>query len=277
MSFILKKIIFQGQEYSSIDLNQIGEEIALTSENYYREMLNNRIHPENLIVFDGNLHSLQDFDLLVGTGIEFMITQGIKASTDSTESKEKTTCLVRAKISNPGNLGEFDNFRIQPKVFQVHIITLSDRAYRKEYSDRTGPLIKEQVEVAFEDWNHACEIHNHLLPDDENHLQLLLDGLLERTDLLITTGGTGVGPRDISVDVIAPLLDFEIPGIMEVIRVKYGTENPHAMLSRGVAGMKGNCQVYTLPGSPKAVKEYLEVILKTMNHLFYMRYGIDTH
>jgi molybdenum cofactor synthesis domain-containing protein len=96
-------------------------------------------------------------------------------------------------------------------------------------------------------------------------------------DLIITTGGTGIGPRDITPDVVRPLLTREIPGVMEHIRVKYGMENPKALLSRAVAGAAGKTLVYTLPGSVKAVHEYMTEIIKTLEHTFYMLYGIDVH
>jgi molybdopterin adenylyltransferase len=76
---------------------------------------------------------------------------------------------------------------------------------------------------------------------------------------------------------VRPLLTKEIPGIMEQIRVKYGTKNPKALLSRGIAGTIGNTLIYTLPGSVKAVHEYMAEIVKTLEHTFYMLYGIDTH
>ena len=73
------------------------------------------------------------------------------------------------------------------------------------------------------------------------------------------------------------MLDKEIPGIMEMIRMKYGIEKPNAYLSRGVAGVMGKSLIYTLPGSVKAVNEYMTEIVKTLDHLFYMQYGIDIH
>jgi len=94
---------------------------------------------------------------------------------------------------------------------------------------------------------------------------------------MITTGGTGIGQRDITVETVKPLLDKEIPGIMEAIRIKYGSQKPNALLSRGVAGLMNNTLVYTLPGSVKAVNEYMTEILKTLEHLIYMREGLDAH
>jgi molybdopterin adenylyltransferase len=73
------------------------------------------------------------------------------------------------------------------------------------------------------------------------------------------------------------MLDKEIPGIMEMIRVRYGTEKPNALLSRGVAGLMGSSFIYTLPGSVRAVNEYMNEIIKTMEHLVYMLHGLDSH
>jgi len=73
-------------------------------------------------------------------------------------------------------------------------------------------------------------------------------------DFIFTTGGTGIGHRDITVDVVKPLLDKEIPGIMDMIRMKYGMEKPNALISRSVAGLMNNTMVFTLPGSVRAVK-----------------------
>ena len=96
-------------------------------------------------------------------------------------------------------------------------------------------------------------------------------------NIIITTGGTGIGPRDITIETVAPLLTKEIPGIMEYIRIRYGTEKPNALLSRGVAGIIGKSLIYTLPGSVRAVEEYLTEILKSLKHTIYMQYGIDSH
>ncbi len=96
-------------------------------------------------------------------------------------------------------------------------------------------------------------------------------------NLILTTGGTGIGPRDITVETVSPLLEREIPGIMEFIRVKYGMENPNALLSRGVAGIIGKALIFTLPGSVKAVDEYLNEILKVLKHAILMQYGVDKH
>lgn len=109
----------------------------------------------------------------------------------------------------------------------------------------------------------------------------MLKGMIQTASLsaemIFTTGGTGIGPRDITVETVRPMLDKEIPGIMEYIRIRYGADKPNALLSRGVAGIAGNALVYTLPGSLKAVDEYMTEILKTLKHTVLMKYGLDVH
>ncbi len=103
-----------------------------------------------------------------------------------------------------------------------------------------------------------------ILPDDADKLERQIRKYVqEKTDIIFTTGGTGLGPRDITPDVIRPLLSKEIPGIMEMIRVKYGMQFPNALVSRSIAGLIGETLIYALPGSPKAAREYAEEIFKT--------------
>jgi len=102
-------------------------------------------------------------------------------------------------------------------------------------------------------------------------------GVAEGADAIFTTGGTGIGPRDITPDVVGTMLEREMPGIMESIRVKYGEKIPSALLSRSVAGTIGQTQIYTLPGSVKAVKEYTAEILRTLEHAIFMLHGINSH
>jgi len=163
-----------------------------------------------------------------------------------------------------------------PEKFKVLVITLSDRASKGEYEDLSGPVVVKYVKfvMASAGWKH--EIKTVIIPDDPDRLQRLLVGG-DPYDLIVTTGGTGVGPRDITVDVVKPLLTKELPGIMEQIRVKYGMKKPGALLSRAVAGVIGNTLIYTLPGSEKAVHEYMTEIVKTMEHTFFMLHGVDKH
>lgn len=164
-----------------------------------------------------------------------------------------------------------------PEVFEVIIITLSDRASKGEYIDLSGPRIKEMISDFFTAKGWQCNVTLRLIPDDGVMLSDLLIYSFVRYNIIITTGGTGIGPKDITVDTVMPLLTKEIPGIMDYVRIKYGAQNPGALLSRGVAGIAGKSLIYTLPGSVRAVEEYMTEIIRTLSHTLEMQYAIDTH
>ena len=164
-----------------------------------------------------------------------------------------------------------------PEELEVLVITLSDRASKGEYEDLSGPRISLLVQEYLTTLNIKSTITGVLIPDDADELREIINVSGSNFNMIFTTGGTGIGPRDITVETIKPLLTKEIPGIMEYIRFKYGAEKPNALLSRGVAGLIGTTLVFTLPGSVKAVNEYMEEILKTLLHTLQMLYGIDSH
>ncbi len=163
-----------------------------------------------------------------------------------------------------------------PEKFKVLIITLSDRASKGSYKDLSGPAVVKYVRYAMGNAGWKCDIRTVVLPDDAESLRETLSAASDM-DLIITTGGTGIGPRDMTPDVIKPMITKEIPGVMEHIRVKYGMKNPNALLSRSLAGLAEKTLIYALPGSVKAVHEYMAEIVLTMEHTFYMLYGVDTH
>ncbi|MEN8119924.1 MAG: MogA/MoaB family molybdenum cofactor biosynthesis protein [Bacteroidota bacterium] len=169
---------------------------------------------------------------------------------------------------------EFKNNR----KLKIKVITLSDRASRGEYADLSGPEIVQFLDTYFKEKEWEFSIDSLIIPDDASLLgKNLLEAKENNTDIIITTGGTGIGPRDFTPEVMKKVLDKEIPGIMENIRLKFGQKVPNALLSRGVAGVMGESQVYSLPGSVKAVREYMGEILKTLEHLIFMLHGIDAH
>ena len=161
---------------------------------------------------------------------------------------------------------------------KIQVITLSDRASRGEYADLSGPEIVQSLNSYFKEKEWVFTIDAIIIPDDSSLLtENLLKAKDEKVDIVFTTGGTGIGPRDFTPEVMKKVLDKEIPGIMENIRLKFGQKIPNALLSRGTAGVMGESQVYSLPGSVKAVREYMGEILKTLEHLIFMLHGIDTH
>ncbi len=164
-----------------------------------------------------------------------------------------------------------------PDRLSILIITLSDRAYSGEYKDLSGPLVRDKTESFLLTAGWKGNIDAAVLPDDAERLKDMLEKSVTHFDIIFTTGGTGIGPRDITVETVRPMLTREIPGIMEFIRVKYGWEKPNALLSRGVAGIIDKTLIYTLPGSVRAAGEYMDEIIKTLEHTIQMLYGIDTH
>jgi molybdopterin adenylyltransferase len=239
---------------------------------------------ENITTEGMELFHMRPLDRLINETIDLQVTQiGKKCHGDGCAIYRETgTCVmpkegIFARVIKPGSLKAGDHLTYQPKIFQIHIITLSDRASQGEYEDLSGPAIKESVEILFTMKGYKFEIHNHIIPDSRRKLKNMLEKLFNTADLIITTGGTGIGPRDITVDTVQPFLDKEIPGIMDLVRMKYGMEKPNAVISRSIAGVRKKTLVFCLPGSPKACKEYMTEINQVLFHLYMMLYGIDSH
>ena len=185
---------------------------------------------------------------------------------------------IFTRVRRGGTLVPGDRGVFEPRPFQIHIITLSDRAAAGLYEDRSGPKIKELLQAWLADKRWHGEIETKIIPDHARRLNDELTAAKEAgVDLLFTTGGTGVGPRDITPETVAAVCEKIIPGIMENIRMQFGATKPNALLSRSIAGTMGTTQIYTLPGSVRAVEEYMGEILKTVEHLFYMLHGLDVH
>lgn len=256
---------FQLATGQSIPFGELGEDITVTGFDTTRILPLDRLVGQDVeLEFIGagmKCPPLQTGDSLEGTKLDVI-------------SKEHTFARVlKSGIVFPGYV-----FQYIPKVFRIFVLTLSDRAFHGAYTDRSGPLVVELINNHFSQHPRKINIETGLLADDKQQLIQLINRELDKsTDIIFTTGGTGVGMRDITVDAIKPMLTKEIPGIMEMIRIKYGSNKPNALLSRSVAGFINNSLVYTLPGSVKAVNEYMEEILKTLEHLIYMRHGLDIH
>ncbi len=185
---------------------------------------------------------------------------------------------IFCKVITGGNIETGDEITYTRRPFKFELITLSDRASRGEYSDRSGPAVQTIIEEFFAGTTRLCEFETCILPDDTKLLETRIKAAVKSgTDAIFTTGGTGIGPRDITPDVVMALADKTIPGIMDHIRIKFGAEKPNALLSRSVAAAIDKTLIYTLPGSVKAVKEYTPEILKTLEHLIYTLHNLDTH
>lgn len=141
------------------------------------------------------------------------------------------------------------------------ILTLSDKGSRGERVDESGSIVRDMLKSS------GIEVTGYeVIPDEKAVLKERLISLSEKTDLLITNGGTGLTPRDITPDITLEVIEREIPGIAETIRQEGLSKTRRAMLSRAVAGIRNECLIINLPGSPKAVREGLEVILDILPH-----------
>jgi molybdenum cofactor synthesis domain-containing protein len=240
---------------------------------------------ENITTKGLELVNTHPLDKLIIGDVEMEITQIGKEchGTSCNIFKEVGNCVmpkegIFAKVIKNGIVKAGDEVIYIPRVYKVLIITLSDRASLGEYTDRSGPKIEQLISGYFETESWKYAIDRKLIPDEKEALESLLnEARQEQVDIVITTGGTGIGPRDITPDVVKPLLDKEIPGIMELIRFKYGSLKPNALLSRAIAGVMQNSLVYTLPGSVKAVEEYMTEIIPTLRHSIFMLHNLDAH
>ena len=147
------------------------------------------------------------------------------------------------------------------------VLTLSDRASRGEYEDLSGPAIVQCLDARPEfdiAWDRV-EIH----PDEEVPIAEILRSWSDRDrlDLILTTGGTGPAPRDRTPEATRKILNFEIPGIPEAMRAAVRDRVPTSALTRGIAGVRGQTLIINLPGSPKAVRESMEVLFGFLEHL----------
>ncbi len=143
------------------------------------------------------------------------------------------------------------------------ILTVSDRSWRGERPDRSGPALEEIL--IGQGWEIA---RREVVPDDLDVLKKILVQWAgdEQVDVILTTGGTGFAPRDVTPEATQAVIDRGAPGIVEAMRAASLDVTPHAMLSRAAAGMRGRTLIVNLPGSPRAAVENLQVILPVLAH-----------
>ena len=160
------------------------------------------------------------------------------------------------------------------KSFNYAVLTISDAGSKGERADSSGDAIAEMMSEA-----GFSQVQRAIVPDEGDQIVERLKELCDTgvADVVVTTGGTGLGPRDVTPEATRAVIDIEAPGISEAMRMETLKNTPFAMLSRGVVGVRNGCLIVNLPGSPTGVRETLEVALRAMPHALEMIRGWRTH
>ena len=148
-------------------------------------------------------------------------------------------------------------------MIKAGVLTISDKGFKGQRKDESGPLVAEILTKA----GYIVEKQS-IVPDDfEKIVECLITWVdKENLRLIVTTGGTGVSPTDITPEAMLKVIKYQIPGMAEAMRAASLTKTPHAMLSRAIVGVRGASLIINLPGSPEGAKENLAVILPALNH-----------
>lgn len=152
------------------------------------------------------------------------------------------------------------------------VLTISDKASQGKRRDESGDVALSMLE------NEGFSIlEKKIVPDDGQQIEDTLVNWVDKENLslIITSGGTGLSPTDITPQAMEKIIDYQVPGISEAMRTASLKKTPHAMLSRAVAGVRGSCLIINLPGSPGGVKDNLSVVLPALKHAL-SKLGGDT-
>ena len=143
------------------------------------------------------------------------------------------------------------------------ILTISDKGWRGQRYDESGKTIRDRLSSL-----DSRVVSYEVVPDEKDVIASKLSEWADEggVDVILTTGGTGLGPRDVTPEATLAVVDRVVPGLTEAMRAETFSKTPFAILSRAVAGIRGRCLVVNLPGSPKAVRECLEVVLPVIPH-----------
>jgi len=148
-------------------------------------------------------------------------------------------------------------------MFTTGILTISDKGAQGQRSDESGRTIRDNLSRL-----DSNVVKYEIIPDEKEIIANKLTDWADsgKVDVILTTGGTGLGPRDVTPEATLSVVDRVVPGFAEAMRARTFEITPMAMLSRATAGSRGRCLIINLPGSPKAVQECLEIILPAITH-----------
>ena len=158
--------------------------------------------------------------------------------------------------------------------FTLAVLTISDAGSKGEREDSSGDAIVEIMSA-----NGFRQVHRDIVPDEVDLIKERLVAWSDagEVDVIVTTGGTGLGPRDVTPQATKAAVDFEVPGIAEAMRAETMQITSMAMLSRSVVGVRNGCLIINLPGSPKGVRETLEIAMRAVPHGLEMLRGWRGH
>ena len=159
------------------------------------------------------------------------------------------------------------------KLSKAHVVTVSDGAFHGRREDKSGPaLVNLLIRGGFD--VGAPEV----VPDEVERITEVIETAISRgADMVVTTGGTGLGPRDVTPQATRSLFDYEVPGIGEEMRRVGAASTPMAALSRGSAGVRGRTLIISVPGSPKGAVESLEAVMPILDHALRLLGGETVH
>lgn len=265
-------------------VSMLAKESIAQAEETAGEKFPDGTFAENITTRGIQIHKTNILDRFVNDSVALEVTQiGKKCHAKCAIGRKVGNCImplegIFVRVTGGGILKPGDRLAYHPKTFRIKIITLSDRAASGEYEDQSGPEIGRVLTSWAEEARLHLQVEREIIPDEQTMLEKeMKSSVADNYDMVFTTGSTGIGARDIAPETISGFLEKEIPGIMEMIRMKYGAEKPNALLSRSVCGTHGKTLIFALPGSPKAVREYMEEIIKVLFHMLLMVHGIGAH
>jgi molybdopterin adenylyltransferase len=240
---------------------------------------------ENLVTEGLDINTVKLLDrMVINPDIEIEVSKiGKKCHDRCHIYHEVGDCIMPKKgifvrVLKGGTVKTGDTGTFIPKTFEARVFTLSDRASQGVYKDKSGDLLKQRLEDYFDKEGRNHTVTKEIIPDSEKELtRVMTESIKAEVDIIFTTGGTGISERDITIEVIQPFIKKELNGIMDFIRMKYGQKKVQALVSRSIAGVNKKTLIFSLPGSSKAVKEYLDEILPMLDHLIGMVHDLDNH
>lgn len=177
---------------------------------------------------------------------------------------------LRRRFHNTGSVGVFVCVQGVPMQIRAAVITISDKGSAGLREDLSGPILCQGLEAL-----GAVIVQREMVPDERNQIAALLATLADQgeVDLIVTTGGTGPAPRDWTPEATLDVIERQMPGIAELLRTEGYKKTPRAVLSRGIAGIRGRCLIINLPGSPRAVQDNLDTLRDVLPHAIQMVRG----